>query len=111
MLLSSLMNKYAAVTAVVIILLVYPLGTIWTAGSLSEAANTITLNAQTRYQTMSGWESTGVGPVNDANYLQYRNTLFDMAVNDLGINRVRQEVVKVSGQKAFDLADLDNHLD
>src|SRR5689334_2860781 len=111
MLLLSLMKKYVTSAAALILLLAVPMVLVSTAGSASAAANTITLDAQTTYQTMSGWESAGVGPVNDANYLQYRDTLFELAVNDLGINRVRLEVVKVSGQDVFDLAGLDVQLD
>lgn len=53
----------------------------------------ITVNPSTRYQTMTGWEATAEGGQNDvASYPAYRAKLLDLAVNTLGINRLRVEV-------------------
>lgn len=65
---------------------------------------TITVGTGTSYQTMVGWEAvaqagqidevstvTNRSNVNPA-FLNYKNQLFDQAVNDLGINRLRLEL-------------------
>jgi hypothetical protein len=57
------------------------------------AANTITLNPSTRYQTFGNWEATGeAGQLYSPAWRNYKNSLLDQAVNDLGINRVRLEI-------------------
>ncbi len=65
---------------------------------------TINIDATQRYQTMGGWEataqagallesSTRTNTSNlDPNFSSYKNYLFDQAVNDLGINRLRIEL-------------------
>lgn len=65
---------------------------------------TITINAAQRYQTMNGWEGvaqagallesdTRTGRSNlNPNYASYKNNLFDQAVNNLGLNRIRLEI-------------------
>lgn len=70
----------------------------------------VVVNASEVHQTMLGWQSTGVGPVDDGNYATYRDALFASA-EDLGINSVRLEVRKLLGQPSFDLADIDNNID
>jgi hypothetical protein len=76
------------------------------AASSATAADkvTITLNAATRYQTMSGWEATSQSGVladaptvtnhSNANpaFALYSGPLFDQLVNDLGVSRLRLEV-------------------
>jgi hypothetical protein len=67
----------------------------------------ITLNPQTAYQTINGWEVTAQagqvdetdrrlspGPYVNASkpFQLYKDRLFDLAVNDLGLNRVRLEM-------------------
>ncbi|HXF23207.1 MAG TPA: carboxypeptidase-like regulatory domain-containing protein [Gemmatimonadaceae bacterium] len=53
----------------------------------------ITVNPSVKYQTMTGWEATAEGGQNDiASYPAYRAQLLDLAVNTLGINRLRVEV-------------------
>ncbi|UCG47335.1 MAG: SBBP repeat-containing protein, partial [Phycisphaerales bacterium] len=54
---------------------------------------TIRLDSAVTYQTMTGWEATAwVAEPKDAAFPNYRDTVFDMAVNDVGINRVRLEI-------------------
>ncbi|MGE0887485.1 MAG: hypothetical protein AB7P14_28525 [Blastocatellales bacterium] len=65
---------------------------------------TITINTGTSYQTMVGWEAVAqVGQIDEVStvtnrsnvnpaFLNYKNQLFDQAVNDLGINRLRLEL-------------------
>ncbi|UCG59071.1 MAG: SBBP repeat-containing protein, partial [Phycisphaerales bacterium] len=53
----------------------------------------IRLDPGTTYQTITGWEATAwVAPPGDAAFPNYRDTLFDLLVNDVGFNRVRLEV-------------------
>ena len=55
--------------------------------------DTITLNAAVNYQTTGGWEATAeTGRLYSAAWNNYKNQLFDQAVNDLGINRLRVEI-------------------
>jgi hypothetical protein len=54
---------------------------------------TIVVNAGIKYQTMTGWEATSQAGHDDCvSYSNYRDRLIDMAVNDLGINRMRLEI-------------------
>ncbi|MEO7041278.1 MAG: hypothetical protein ABI035_03350 [Gemmatimonadaceae bacterium] len=56
-------------------------------------ATTITVVPGTRYQTMTGWEATAEAGQNDvAAYTAYRDHALDLAVNTLGINRLRVEI-------------------
>lgn len=54
----------------------------------------ITLNPGVTYQTMLGWEATTQsGQVEFKNiFPRYKDALFDLTINDLGINRVRLEI-------------------
>ncbi len=55
--------------------------------------NNIGLAPAIRYQTMEGWEAASeTGRWYSPNWNNYKNALFDAAVNDLGINRIRLEV-------------------
>jgi len=56
-------------------------------------AQTITVDPATTYQTISGWEAVAYAlePANPA-FANFKDTLFDQAINDLGINRVRLEI-------------------
>lgn len=57
------------------------------------SGNVIALAPAIRHQTMEGWEATAeTGMWHSSNWNNYKNALFDAAVNDLGINRVRLEV-------------------
>jgi len=74
------------------------LAVIW-AGSFAvpaAAAETISVNAAVRYQTMTGWEATARGwEINkaanayDPSYLQYAPAVAAKMVNELGINRLQ----------------------
>lgn len=79
----------------------------------SLAAGTITVNPSQQFQTITGWEATGIGADWDANpvrFPSYKNNVWNAAVNDLGINRVRAEVVKGSGN-SFDKVAFDKNMD
>lgn len=59
----------------------------------------VKLNPAITHQTISGWEATAQAGQLDterggpsAAFLKYKDQLFDLAVNDLGINRLRVEV-------------------
>ena len=56
-------------------------------------AQTITVDPAVTYQTISGWEAVAYAlePTNPA-FANFRDTLLDQAVRDLGINRVRLEI-------------------
>ncbi len=55
--------------------------------------NNITLNSAVRYQTMGGWEAASeAGQLYSPAWNNYKNSLLDQAVNDLGINRIRLEI-------------------
>jgi MYXO-CTERM domain-containing protein len=63
------------------------------------AAQTITIDSGTVYQTMMGWETTAraweIDKVRDgynATWLQYAPHVIDRLVNELGVNRVRLEI-------------------
>ncbi|MFQ6060733.1 MAG: hypothetical protein ACE5KV_05490, partial [Thermoplasmata archaeon] len=58
---------------------------------LSDAV--ITLNPSITYQTITGWSSTAwAGQDSSPAFANYSGELFDRAVNDLGLNRLRVEV-------------------
>ena len=56
-------------------------------------ARTITVDPSETYQTISGWEMVAFAlePDNPA-FPNFKDTLFDMAVHDAGINRLRLEI-------------------
>jgi hypothetical protein len=57
------------------------------------AGATITVDTGTEYQTMIGWEATTyVCEADDPAFPNYKDRLFDLLVNDIGINRVRVEI-------------------
>jgi uncharacterized protein (TIGR03437 family) len=69
------------------------------------SAAIITLDPGTTYQIMTGWEATAqAGQINEVDtatgasnlnpaYPRYKDQLFDLAVSDLGINRIRLEIL------------------
>src|SRR5690349_12894580 len=67
---------------------------------VSEAARPVVkLNPAVTYQRMTGWEATAQAGQLDttrgglsAAFVRYKDRLFDLAVNDLGINRLRVEM-------------------
>jgi hypothetical protein len=76
-----------------------------------QAAATISLSPATQYQTISGWEATAqAGETDCAGFNLYQGTLFDQAVNDLGINRLRVELTN-SATIPYDYSAFDNVMD
>lgn len=56
-------------------------------------ANTITIDPNITYQTITGWEATVyVSEPSDPAFPNFKDALFDLLVNDIGINRVRLEI-------------------
>ncbi len=55
-------------------------------------AETITIDPGTTFQTMVGWEAVAqAGQTACTGFQTYKDSLYDQAVNDLGINRIRLE--------------------
>ncbi len=52
----------------------------------------ITLTPAIRYQTITGWEAHPQSGFERPDFHLYRDSLFNLVVNDLGINRLRLEV-------------------
>ena len=52
----------------------------------------VTVDTLTRFQTMTGWEATAQAGQSSPSFESFRDGLFDQAVNDLGINRLRVAV-------------------
>jgi hypothetical protein len=52
----------------------------------------ITLDSNTTYQTITGWEAGAEAGQESPGFENYKEKVFDLAVNDLGINRVRISV-------------------
>lgn len=62
-------------------------------GVASPQQAAIKLDPNRKYQKMTGWEATAqAGENNSPAFAKYRDQLFDRAVNDLGINRLRLEI-------------------
>src|SRR3989344_4166109 len=60
-----------------------------------KAQATITVNPNQTYQTMTGWEATaGADPrvLCYPNFPNYKNQVYDLLVDELGINRLRLEI-------------------
>lgn len=57
----------------------------------TEAA-VITVDTLTRFQTMTGWEASSQSGELQPGFKGWQNQLFDLAVNDLGINRLRMPI-------------------
>ena len=56
------------------------------------ATGTINVNPAVRYQTISGWEAHSQSGHEYASFDNFADRLFDLAANDLGINRLRLEI-------------------
>lgn len=52
----------------------------------------VTVDTLVRFQTMTGWEATAQAGQFDPRFEGLKNSLFDLAVNELGINRLRVEI-------------------
>ncbi len=81
-------------------------------GSLAAGPATITVDPQTRYQTIEGWEAVSQACQSDCSgFSSFSGSLFDQAVSDLGINRLRVEVKATSATSTtFDLGALDQEM-
>lgn len=56
-------------------------------------AVTISLDSGTQYQTINGWEAVAqAGQLECQGFSKYKNEVYDRAVNELGINRLRLEI-------------------
>lgn len=75
-------------------LVLISLVTLGCSGGQTAQATTITLDPHTTYQTMTGWEATAQAGQFEfpTLFASYKDTMFDQAANDLGINRIRLEV-------------------
>ena len=56
-------------------------------------AAVVTVDTLTRFQSMTGWEASAQAGQDYPGFAGWRNSLFDQAVNDLGINRLRVGIV------------------
>jgi len=71
----------------------------------------ITLEPSVTHQTMVGWEATAqAGEGASPHWDRYKDDLFDKAVNELGIDRLRIEVKSPSYGADFDLAKVDGRI-
>lgn len=60
----------------------------------SDGTPRVVVESTTRFQTMSGWEATSqAGHDESPHYLAYKHELLDRAVDDLGIDRLRVEIL------------------
>jgi hypothetical protein len=75
-----------------------------------QATNCVTVNDTTPHQTMRGWEATAQAGQATPQFTNYGNTLFDRAVNELGISRLRVEVRSPSADADFDLGPVDSQI-
>jgi len=72
----------------------------------------ITLYPSEKRQTMVGWEATAqAGQEASPHWDKYKDDLFDKAVNELGINRLKVGVESRSHGADFDLAKVDRRVD
>ena len=73
----------------------------------------INLYPQTTYQTIIGWEAVAQAGESDCpGFSTYKNALFQSAVNDLGINRLRIEIKPTSDSSLqFNLTQFDFKMD
>ncbi len=63
------------------------------AGAEDRQTPTITVDTDVTYQTMTAWEATAwMGQDSSANFANYSDEVLDLAVNELGLNRLRVEV-------------------
>jgi hypothetical protein len=79
----------------------------------AQAPASITIDPGTSYQTIIGWEAVQQsGEYDCSGFNSYKNALFDAAVNDLGINRLRVAIQATNSTSlTFDLTKLDYRMD
>jgi hypothetical protein len=56
------------------------------------AIATVTVDSLTQFQVMSGWEATAQADQSNPSFAQWKDQLLDLAVTDLGLNRLRLPV-------------------
>jgi hypothetical protein len=66
--------------------------TVLPAGGGGGGSGDIVVNLASQQQVMTGWEAVAQGGQGTASFPLYRDTLLTLAVNDLGINRLRVPV-------------------
>lgn len=88
------MKKRLVVSVAVLALLTALLVIRWQSQSAAGSKPAlISLDPDTTFQTITGWEATAdVGATVSAAFPLYKKKLFDLAVNDLGITRIRLQV-------------------
>jgi hypothetical protein len=81
--------------------------------SQSSRKTVISLDPAITYQTMMGWEAVAQAGQKDCrDFDQYKDELFDAAVNDLGINRLRVAIRPTgSNSVKFDISGFDNDIE
>jgi hypothetical protein len=81
-------------------------------GKVTASPPRIGLAPQSVFQTITGWEAVAQAGHNDSPAFSiYKNSLYDQAVNDLGINRLRVEIRSKVVNGDFDLTAFDKDLD
>lgn len=66
---------------------------VFSCGEAAPQQAVITIDANQKFQTISGWEATAqAGESYSARFADYQSKLFDQAVYELGINRLRLEI-------------------
>ena len=53
---------------------------------------TVTIDTLARFQIMTGWEAHAQSGESNPQFREFRDPLFDQAVKDVGINRLRVEI-------------------
>ena len=62
-------------------------------GGESRASAVITIDTDTTFQTITAWEATAwMGQDSNPNLANYSDEVLDLAVNELGLNRLRIEI-------------------
>lgn len=74
--------------------LLFPLLVLLACASAVPQQAVITLSPEVMFQTIGGWEATAqAGQLTFRDiFPKYKDTLYDLTVNDLGINRIRLEI-------------------
>ncbi|MCK5415250.1 MAG: hypothetical protein KAJ35_07705, partial [Thermoplasmata archaeon] len=63
------------------------------AGAEDRASHTITIDTDVTYQTITSWEATAwMGQDSSPNLANYSDEVMDLAVDELGLNRLRLEI-------------------
>jgi PKD repeat protein len=84
----------SVIKSIILSIMLFGVGAMAGTVHISDAASNvvITLDPSISYQTISGWEATSQSGQEFPEFDNYKDTLFNLAVNDLGINRIRLEI-------------------